>query len=59
MGVSFSFLSLCLSLSTSSMVSLLFAQSIPCRFVAIVALASGGPAHISVVYAYQCPVKQM
>lgn len=41
----------------SSMVSLLVVRSIQCRFVAIVALASVDPAHISAAYAYQCPVQ--
>lgn len=40
-----------------SMVSLLVARSIQCRFVAIVAPASGGPAGISAAYVYQCPVQ--
>lgn len=38
-----------------SMVSLLVARSIQCRFVAIAALASGGRARISAACACQCP----
>lgn len=41
-----------------SMVSLLIARSIQCRFVAILALASGGPVRISAVYAFQYSVRK-
>lgn len=39
------------------MISLLVAQSIQYRFVAIVELVLGGPAHISAVYAFRRPAQ--
>ena len=42
-----------------SMVSLLVAQSIQYKFVAILSLASGVPAHILAIYAFQYPVNEV